>query len=366
MNFDDLLAEANQRLKAQKARITIDCRGEILSLRGTFPPRTGQGKPTQGRIPLNLSATPKNLALAESKAIQIRSLLDAGTFDWDNYITIEPEPEQPQTIAELITEFEADYFNRRARTPKSEYTWKADYLIVFKKLPGHKRLTPQVIKSSILSTTPDSKSRKRFCFALGALARFAKVDFDTTLYSGNYGIHSTMQRCIPTDDEIVTTFGEIENPGWRWVFAMIATYGLRPHEVFRLDYDAIANGNEIIQVLGGKTGSRLVFPVYPRWYKDFNLKRVKLPNVNRKRPNKDVGHEVTQKFWRLKIGIRPYDLRHAWAIRSLMDGLDVAMAAQQMGHSLQLHTKLYHKWIQEHHYHQAYKQYTQRSQNHDL
>ena len=365
MNFDDLLAAANKRLKVQKTRITIDCRGELLSLRGTFPPRTGEGKPIQGRIPLNLSANAKNLSLAESTAIQIRSLLDAGTFDWANYITIEPQ-QQPETIAQLIERFEVDYFNRRARNPKSEFTWKVDYFNVFKKLPGDVPITSQLMKDLILSTSPDSKTRKRCCFALGALARFAQIDFDTTLYAGNYGINATNKRRIPTDEEIVAKFADIENPGWRWVFAMIATYGLRPHEVFRLDYDAIANGKQIIQVLQGKTGSRLIFPIYPTWYKTFELQRVQLPNVNLKRANSDVGHEVTQKFYRLKLGFTPYDLRHAWAVRSLVDGLDVAMAAQQMGHSLQIHTKLYHKWIQEHHYRKAYKQYTQRSQSNHL
>jgi len=365
MSFENLLAAANERLKAQKVRITITCKGQLLSLRGTFPPRTGEGKPHQGRIPLNLSATAKNLSLAESKAIQIRSLLDAGTFDWANYITVEPQPQpqQPETITQLIERFEADYFNRRARNHKSEFTWKVDYFNVFKKLPGDVSITPQVMKDLILSTSPDSKTRKRCCFALGALARFAKIDFDTTTYSGNYGINTTTKRRIPTDEEIVAKFADIKNPGWRWVFAMIATYGLRPHEVFRLDYDAITNGKQIIQILNGKTGSRLVFPIYPTWHKTFELKRVKLPNVNLKRTNIDVGHEVTQKFYRLKLGFTPYDLRHAWAIRSLVDGLDVAMAAQQMGHSLQIHTKLYHKWIQEHHYSKAYKQYAQRSQS---
>ncbi len=120
--------------------------------------------------------------------------------------------------------------------------------------------------------------------------------------SGRAGINATNKRRIPTDEEIVAKFADIENLGWRWVFAMIATYGLRPHEVFRLDYDTIAKGKKIIQVLKGKTGSCLVFPIYPTWYKTFELQRVKLPNVNLNRSNSDVGHEVTQKFHRLKLG----------------------------------------------------------------
>ncbi|MCX8122505.1 MAG: site-specific integrase [Oscillatoriaceae bacterium SKW80] len=332
----------------------------MLRLRGTFPSRDGLSPATRQRIPLGISATPEGLAIAESKAVQVRVQINTNTFNWGDYLDISLPSLKEKTIAELIADFEADYFIKRARNPKSEDTYKIDYQSVFKKLPGDALLTPQVIIVAIASTHPDTRTRKRYCLALGALAKFAGLDFDTTSYTGTYGINTTSTRSIPIDEEIEKCFFTIKNDAWRWVFGMLATYGLRPHEVFRLDYDLIARGGQIAQVLEGKTGSRLVFPIYPRWYEEFDLQQVELPNVNRERPNSAVGHEVTQKFWRYKLGIKPYDLRHAWAIRSLLEGIEVAMAAQMMGHSLALHTKLYHKWIQEFHYKKAFAKYMER------
>ncbi len=34
-----------------------------------------------------------------------------------------------------------------------------------------------------------------------------------------------------------------------------------------------------------------------------------------------------------------------WAIRTLELGLDQTLAAQQMGHSREIHDKIYHRWI---------------------
>lgn len=361
LDSDHLIASANARLKALKVKLVITRKGDSLSLRGTLPPRSGTGKATRSRIPLGVSATCKGIEIAERKAILIRSQIDEGTFNWGDWIEIQ-SPQCLETITEIVAGFEGDYFTRRQRDSKSELTYKTDYHNIFKKLPGDEILTPQLAFQLISSTHPDSRIRKRTCIALGALCKFAKVNFDPSPYAGKYGIATTTERRIPTDDEIVARFGEIPHGGWRWVYGMLATYGLRNHEVFRLDFKQIANGTQIITVLRGKTGSRMVFPIYPEWWELFNLQAVELPKLNLKRTNDQLGHQVTSQFSRYGIPFTPYDLRHAWAVRSLIFGLDSTMAAQQMGHSLAVHTKLYHKWIQEHHYKQAFKKLMERSE----
>jgi len=40
-------------------------------------------------------------------------------------------------------------------------------------------------------------------------------------------------------------------------------------------------------------------------------------------------------------------LRHRWAVRTLEYGLDISLAAQQMRHSVQVHSDIYHHWITE-------------------
>ena len=50
-------------------------------------------------------------------------------------------------------------------------------------------------------------------------------------------------------------------------------------------------------------------------------------------------------FRRYDLPITPYDLRHAWAVRTIHVGLPDTVAARMMGHSVTIHTRTYHHWI---------------------
>ena len=50
-------------------------------------------------------------------------------------------------------------------------------------------------------------------------------------------------------------------------------------------------------------------------------------------------------FRRVNVGFDPYDLRHAWAIRAHMNGIPVKAAADNLGHSVEIHTEVYQKWF---------------------
>lgn len=98
---------------------------------------------------------------------------------------------------------------------------------------------------------------------------------------------------------------------------MIVAYGLRPHEVFRLDLDQLRQGSVIVSVLEQtKTGSRQVWPCYPEWFDHFQLQDVVLPNVNLDRTNTAIGESCTHYFADFKLSFRLYDMRHCWAVRN--------------------------------------------------
>ncbi|MHC5825075.1 MAG: site-specific integrase, partial [Nostoc sp.] len=52
-------------------------------------------------------------------------------------------------------------------------------------------------------------------------------------------------------------------------------------------------------------------------------------------------------WWFRKIGLdfKPYDLRHAWAIRAHILGVPIKAAADNLGHSVQVHTQTYQRWF---------------------
>jgi integrase len=131
----------------------------------------------------------------------------------------------------------------------------------------------------------------------------------------------------------------------------MATYGLRNHEVFFSEYSAFTQPETTptVQVLATtKTGSHEVWPFYPEWVEQFQLRDIQLPPVQtdlNKTTLQRIGQLVSVQFRRYNIPFSPYDLRHAWAVRTIHVGLPDTVAARMMGHSVTIHTRTYHQWI---------------------
>ncbi|MEO1133684.1 MAG: site-specific integrase, partial [Cyanobacteria bacterium J06639_1] len=254
-----------------------------------------------------------------------------------------------------IEKFEEDYFTRRSRTPKTETTWKKHYRAIFRRLPQERELTPQILLDAVTATKADTASRKQACIVTGALGKFAQIEFDPKPYRGSYSPKRAKPRDLPDDNTIAEWFYKIQNPSWRWVYGILACYGLRPHEVFHIDPDSLQEEPGILTLKDGKTGGRRIWPCYPEWWREFGLGTIQLPAVHG-RANSELGERVTQYLRRnARLPFVPYALRHCWAIRTLEFGLDLSLASQQMGHSVQVHTDLYHHWISDRHHQRAFE-----------
>jgi integrase len=215
-------------------------------------------------------------------------------------------------------------------------------------------LTGSLLFASILKTTPDTRNRKRYCIALAALAKFAGVDLDVKPLIGSYGAKQLTPRDLPDDLAIARWFPLFKDPAWRWAYGAIATFGLRPHEIFHLDTTDLEQGGYTLSVLDDtKKGARRVWACYPEWVDCFELRAPKIPAVTG-RNNGELGERCGQYFRRQGLPFRAYDLRHCWAVRTLEFGLDVSLAAQQMGHSVKVHTDTYHRWISDRHHQRAF------------
>lgn len=349
MSIDGKLAQANGRLKAGKVGVSIEARGDRLCLRAIFPPKPGNAKssPYQQRLTLHYRANPAGLKLAEQEARRIGVLLDSKTFNWAEFM---PQSAPQNTCSDWIARFEADYFSRRQRTPKSETTWRYDYLKVFSQLPSDEPLTLELLDQVIRSKSPDTRTRKRFVDVCTRLATFAGMEPNFKPLKGNYAPSKVSPRSLPSDLEVSQQRLAIPNLQWRRAYSLIAVYGLRPHEVFNCDLARFP----LLQVHDGtKTDQRLVYPFYPEWSERWDLVG-ELPSVTGK-TNTDLGNRVTHAFDRYQIPFVPYDLRHAWAVRSMAFGLDLTLAAAQMGHSVKVHCEIYHAWITEDVHEKAYQ-----------
>ncbi|NJM19840.1 MAG: integrase [Richelia sp. RM1_1_1] len=366
MDIDNRLAQANGRLRASNTGISIEKRGGSLWLRGTLPPKPnlGKTKPYQQKLslrtkenPQGVKATIAGLQYAEQQARAIRVQLDRGQFDWAEWqLSQLPKPE---TVSDWVEKFETEYWRRRSRNQQTETTWKKDYQVVFPKFAefaDDAELSIDLIIEFASFSEPDTRSRKRVCDILGRLAKFAKLENLDAIkeLTGSYSPGTVSPRSLPTDEQIAQWRDKITSPGWQWIYGMCAAYGLRPHEAFHvdmLDFPTARVSDET------KTGERFIYPLYPEWSQNWNLKEIVLPNLKsiEDSSNAKLGTKVSGFFYDSKIPFPPYNLRHCYARRCFEFGFTPDFGAKLMGHSVTTHCKTYRAWIDEATYLKVYE-----------
>lgn len=363
-NLDSRLGQVNDRLKAARLGVQIERRGEKLSLRGTLPPKPGSVRlrAYQQRLSLGLPATLEGLKQAEQQAKIIAAQLIQKSFDWRPYLQTHLGSGQSElSLVEQIQAFEANFFSPFQTVQglsSRKTTWESAYAPYLRKLAAIAQAQPRLslveaLYATVQSTRPNSRSRQACCTALQSLSSFLDLELPTELkaYWGNYNPSRTQSRHLPADAEIVALFEQIPNPAWQFVYGVMATYGLRNHEVFFTDYQSLQQGDReaTIRVLETtKTGAHEVWPFNPEWVEQFNLRNICLPPVNTNLNSttlQRIGQAVTRQFRRYGLPFSPYDLRHAWAVRTIHFGLPDTIAAQMMGHSVAVHTRTYHRWL---------------------
>jgi integrase len=350
------LEAVNARLKQAKIGVSVRQIGNALYLRATLPPKPNSGKvkPTQSTISLGIYANPAGFVRVEAEAHRLGSQLAMGNFDWAEWL--EPEIEQPKVkgTADLIDRFKKHYMENHSL---SDRTWVKQWQNIYKRLPTDKALTPDILIAAALATAPNTRDRKQTCQKLQKLADFAEIEVSLSRYQGNYGQSKVEKRDLPSDEAIAQWRDQIPNPTWQWVYGMMAAFGLRDHECFFCEF---TNNPYELKVLEGKTGARITRALYPEWCDRWDLKTVKKPNVTG-RNYEDYGDRVGKRFKSYGLPFVPYDLRHAYAIRgSVVFQLPVAVMAELMGHSPELHFSTYNRWVSHAQHLQAYEQSVRR------
>lgn len=259
-------------------------------------------------------------------------------------------PKNRQLVSSLVKQFKEDYFNERGETPATVSTWKVNYQPVFNRLPQAKVLTEALLRENILSTEANTRSRRNFTLGCSLLADYAGLEHNLRRLIGDYSCKKVNPRNVPNDETIAKIGLQIPNENWRYAYGLMATYGIRNCEVFLLDKTDFP----ILTVGKSKHGdTRLVYPLFPEWVDLFRLKDGILPNCQGK-TNSDLGNRVCKAFERYKIPFTAYNLRHAWARRSLEFGMDITIASEMMGHSVTVHSRIYHAWLSQDVFQNAY------------
>lgn len=374
--FGQEITEINKRLKAGKTKVSIESRSGTIQLRATLPLKLGdthskgQDK-KQYTISLGIPANFDGLKTAEEEAQELGKLIARKTFIWnDKYLGVQAKKKKTITFDEFYEQFEERYFLERKRTIKSEGTllsYKRRYRAVFS---GSEVITEFSVREKIKKVPYDASKRtmvtmgKIILNSLGIKANLSDLIPKT----------NPQQRLIPTDKEIETGilffekhFNEkvkgqkkYENNWLKYktVYALLAVYGLRPREVMNNpDLDWLVspeNEHNTFKVHeSNKTGYREVFPFVPEWIELFDVKNQKgLHMLKEYSFSKGTAIELSSKVNKIAgsfkssgISFSPYDLRHACAIRAHLQGVPIKAAADNLGHSVEMHTKVYQRWF---------------------
>ncbi len=368
MDLINELSQINQRLASNGIKLRIEQRNNLLNIRGPMPCPKEEGISKRQRISLHLKADPEGLEEAQKILQLVHYQIKHKQFNWGNWSNKSVQKAKKHSVNtanEVIESFKSTFFsdsNRHGSFSGALTTWSSAYLPYMKRLIKHSLKTNRdfdidLFDQTLSSYSANSRSRQQCATALGALAKHLNIDLpDNWKAKGNgYGLHKAHFRKLPSDELIIEIWKNIPNPKWKLVYGLMATYGLRNHEVFFCDLSGLSNnGDKVIRVLPNtKTGEHQVWPFHPSWNELFGLEELSsgkesLPSIKtdlNKTTLQKVGRRVSEQFNRYKLSITPYDLRHAWAVRTILIGLPDTVAARMMGHSVTIHNRTYHHWI---------------------
>lgn len=332
------MAEVNYRLKVAQLPVALKVRGQRISLVATLPPKPNSTKvrPYQQAIALGVPDSKLGIQRAEREAKYLGVLLVNGQFSWDRYLRAASGREP---VAALVARFERQH---RRQHQIGDDTWANHYAYYYRRLPQDRPLSLGAVMPLIFETADHSRARQQLCRQMQKLCDFAGLDVNLLQYQGRYSSQSAADREIPGDEVIAMGWARLRSPQWRWVYGMMATYGLRNHECWYCEFTA-----EGLWVSQGKTGPRLIdLPLYPEWVERWNLAQVKRPKVKVERGYKYLSAQSSQAFRRAGVEWPPYDLRYAYGHRgSVLFGYEHGIMARMMGHSVDTHVRMYQRFI---------------------
>lgn len=321
------LRTANARLKALGNKCSITERGELKYLQATLPSKDGSGKKQQ-RITLGKVS----LQEAEKKGMELGHLMRSG-FSWEAW-------EGPTKTTLTFGDFRVAGRKLYEQKFQTDSAWKKKWSPALNKLPPDSApCTDALLIASVERLPSGTAGRRDQGNIIGQIAQVLKMDKAAIQEAARgYTAANLEERQIPKDPEIETLFKQIKLPHWRWMYAMCATYGLRPHEIVECSIDE--NGNCEIGD-DTKTGFHIAWPCHKRWIKEFNLHDIHRPTQGKATVAKianDYLHDRGPLPWPL------YNLRHAYALRLFHKGIPSDVGARLMGHSETVHRQTYKRW----------------------
>ena len=352
------LEATNAALRARGVKLKLVEQAGRFYARGTVP--RPDGSRSQQRLSLSLPAEPGSLVEAELRVLQLWTALQGGTFraqslPWEAEITESSgSPLQSvSTVAAAIDDLQVDFWAGKVRTSAAERTWDRIDLEL-RRLPPGAQLSVDLLVAVAASTVAGSRTRLESCKVFKRLGKLAglegveRLDALRTPYEPG-------RRELPGDDALLELLERTRShPAYGWCTAALVVYGCRPAEVFSLS----PAGDGTARVLTVKRKGKL--PIWrtalalPKsWVDQFQLQEIQRrwdctsPSAYDSLEARRLTQAWGKWFVAQAPGLQLYDLRHAWAVRSIRRNLNASLAAKTLGHSLAVHHSTYHQWLEQ-------------------
>lgn len=347
------LQATNDSLKKRGVKGRLVAVKDRLFLRGTFTDATGVRK--DRRVPLGVAVA--GVLEAESRAVALAAIINStGTLPealpWDAPVPSTPVRARELTVAAAVEKLTADFWRGKVRTSAAERTLER-LLAETGRLPQAATLTMDLLVAVGEQQEPGTRTRQEFLKVAKRLAVLVGID-GTDRLDALRTSYEPAERELPTEEQLVALLDAMpDGHQWSWPLWALITYGCRPCEVFSL----VPAEDGTARCLTVKRKDRLptwrtalALPISPITLERSLPWDVKTPQAydskEAARLNKNWGKWLGGK-WADGIapGLQLYDLRHAWAVRSIRKNLNASLAAKTMGHSLDVHHRTYHRWL---------------------
>lgn len=400
-----LFVEANKRLgKLGKhgKRAKLKQSGNSISLQFSF-----HGQQQKG---CGCNFTKKGIAEAEKIAQLVTTQLSANSFSWDWFYCLvgkKIEVEEPkQTCSKIIADYKSYWFKENTHLKNPQGCWYQRFRYAEKIMSERdEELDLNTVREIIEQTENNSTTRTYVLQALTLILEYCDIfDYDKKINAYKSKNNPVVKkRSVPSDGKIQAVFKEIVPPAsaskkylyrypqWRFLYGLLATYGLRVHEAWCIAnwdkpvmlhkgdwlvteesfdgeedrYEQYTGGEFVIPAIldpantdkilcighNTKTGYRMAMPLSPEgenWIETFNLiQPLNLPDIKNPTVRNSMGGSppctriTCNWFRRHKYGFTPHDLRHAYNHRGHELGYNPTLLSKSLGHSLQMNTNNY-------------------------
>lgn len=311
-----------------------------LYLLGRFPAKDGSAQLKQARITLSLEDTPANRRVAEKRLAVLNKQLERGSFSWEDWLDAPPQARCTwrQAIAML-------YRKKVTLGRTKASTWEVNYMGHLRQLDPSEAVSTDAIERAISRYGREQYSYKLLYYLMRDIAALTGTPYPEVgvpLYSSK----RVNLKQVPSDAEVIAWVLDAGQP-YQWFFGMMATYGLRPHEVEACEQ---IDGGYVQVRDDTKTGFRTVVPLERDWVERFGLaeRQVMPASVRSDRRPDACSQWLNKRRLAMQLPWTAYALRHAYAGRLWRHGgveLDLFTAAKLMGHSIDEHVKTYRAFV---------------------